>query len=130
MDINPHNLILHNNQDTSLRNNSIFRKNNTSFCILNLKVILKAFSYNKIISNEPNNPHAYYGLGKLFQLMNNRDNEAIQNYNKCVEIDPNYLKAKIQLGILFLKIKDYDNYYTEKEQLVDLREALNNVVKL
>ena len=27
-------------------------------------------------------------------------------------------------------IEDYDNYYTEKEQLVDLREALNNVVKL
>lgn len=90
-------------------------KNNTEallhigFIYKSCKEYVKAFKcFNKIISNEPNNPHAYYGLGKLFQLMNNRDNEAIQNYNKCVEIDPNYLKAKIQLGILFLKIKDYD----------------------
>ena len=90
-------------------------KNNTEallhigFIYKSCKEYVKAFKcFNKIISNEPNNPHAYYGLGKLFQLMNNRDEEAIQNYNKCVEIDPNYSKAKIQLGVLFLKTKNYD----------------------
>ena len=90
-------------------------KNNTEallhigFIYKSCKEYVKAFKcFNKIIANEPNNPHAYYGLGKLFQVMNNRDNEAIQNFNKCVEIDPNYYKAEIQLGVLFLKIKDYD----------------------
>ena len=76
------------------------------------KEYVKAFKcFNKIIANEPNNPHAYYGLGKLFQIMNNRDKEAIENYNKCVEIDPNYSKAKIQLGILFLKTKNFDKSF-------------------
>ena len=90
-------------------------KNNTEallhigFIYKSCKEYVKAFKcFNKIISNEPNNPHAYYGLGKLFQVMNNRDDEAIKNYNKCVEIDPKYYKAEIQLGVLFLKTKDYD----------------------
>ena len=90
-------------------------KNNTEallhigFIYKSCKEYIKAFKcFNKIISNEPNNPHAYYGLGKLFQVMNNRDDEAIKNYNKCVEIDPKYYKAEIQLGVLFLKTKDYD----------------------
>ncbi len=90
-------------------------KNNTEallhigFIYKSCKEYVKAFKcFNKIISNEPNNPHAYYGLGKLFQVMDNRDSEAIQNYNKCVEIDPKYYKAEIQLGVLFLKTKDYD----------------------
>ena len=76
------------------------------------KEYVKAFKcFNKIIANEPNNPHAYYGLGKLFQIMNNRDKEAIENYNKCVEIDPNYSKAKIQLGILFLKTRNFEKSF-------------------
>ena len=90
-------------------------KNNTEallhigFIYKSCKEYVKAYKcFNKIIANEPNNPHAYYGLGKLFQVMNNRDSEAIQNYNKCVEIDPKYYKAEIQLGVLFLKTKDYD----------------------
>ena len=93
----------------------LLEKNNTEallhigFIYKSCKEYVKSFKcFNKIITNEPNNPHAYYGLGKLFQIMNNRDNEAIQNYNKCIEIDPNYSKAKIQLGVLFLKTKNYD----------------------
>ena len=93
-------------------------KNNTEallhigFIYKSCKEYVKAFKcFNKIIANEPKNPHAYYGLGKLFQIMNNKDNEAIQNYNKCVEIDPNYSKAKIQLGVLFLKTKNYEKSF-------------------
>ena len=90
-------------------------KNNTEallhigFIYKSCKEYVKAFKcFNKIISCEPNNPHAYYGLGKLFQVLDNRDSEAIQHFNKCVEIDPNYYKAEIQLGVLFLKTKNYD----------------------
>ena len=79
------------------------------FIYKSCKEYVKAFKcFNKIISNDPNNPHAYYGLGKLFQVMNNRDSEAIEYYNKCIQIDKKYSKAKIQLGILFLKTKNFD----------------------
>lgn len=139
----------------------LLEKNNTEallhigFIYKSCKEYVKSFKcFNKIISNEPNNPHAYYGLGKLFQIMNNRDNEAIQNYNKCVEIDPNYSKAKIQLGVLFLKTKNYDksleilmkvyevekniplcltcigNIYIEKKQYHEAQRFLSDSLKL
>ena len=78
-------------------------KNNTEallhigFIYKSCREYVKSYKcFTRIIKNEPRNPHAYYGLGKLYQSMNDKDDEAFENYNKCVEINPNYLKALIQ----------------------------------
>ena len=106
-------------------------KNNTEallhigFIYKSCKEYVKSFKcFNRIIINEPRNPHAYYGLGKLFQMMNDKDKEAFENYNKCIEISPNYLKALIQLGILFLKHKNYDKSLEMLEKVYNINNKI------
>ena len=94
------------------------------FIYKSCKQYIKSYKcFTKIIEYDPDNIHANYGLGRLYQLLNDRDEEAINFYLKCIKIDPDYNKANIQLGVLYLKIKKIDEsfkflnkvYETEKE---------------
>ena len=54
---------------------------------------------------------AFYGLWRLYQSLNNHDNEAIQCYKHCLNINSESLKANLQLGIIYLKTKNYEEKF-------------------
>ena len=81
----------------------------------------KAFKcFRSILEIEPNNTVANYGLGRIYQIMNDHDDEAIEHYLHCVKTDPKNIKSYVQLGITYLKNKDYKNaeqYLMQAHQL-------------
>ena len=89
----------------------------------------KAFKcFRSILEIEPNNTVANYGLGRIYQIMNDHDDEAIEHYLHCVKTDPKNIKSYVQLGITYLKNKDYKN--AEKYLLKAHQLDNNNILCL
>ena len=90
------------------------------------KELTKSIEFFKLI--EPNNFFAFYGLGRLYQSLDNHDKEAIQCYKKCLCINYESLKANLQLGIIYLKTKNYEESLKCLEIVIKLEP--NNVLGL
>ena len=71
---------------------------------------------------------AFYGLGRLYQSLDNHDNEAIECYKNCLNINSESLKANLQLGIIYLKIKKYEESLNCLQKVIQIEP--NNVLGL
>jgi arylsulfatase A-like enzyme/Tfp pilus assembly protein PilF len=122
----------------------------TNLGMLNLSVYLRTNNiedYNKSVENfkkaveyNPEDAHAYNGLGGAF-LVNNNPEDAIKNFKKALELRPEYDQALYNLGRAYLTINDKENsrkylllfkklYYprlsvTEKKKFDELLAAAN-----
>ena len=85
-----------------------------------IKENVKAFKcFKQILLIEPNNFFAFYGLARLYQSLDNHDNEAIKCFKNCLNINPQSIKANLQLGIIYLKTRNF------KESLNCLQKVIN-----
>jgi tetratricopeptide (TPR) repeat protein len=77
--------------------------------------------FHTVISIEPTNAIANYGLGKIYQLKHENYNEAIKHYNTCIEHDPTNIKAYIQIGIIYLQTNNLSKAktYLKKAYAID-----------
>ena len=92
----------------SLDKRNIEALSHIGYLYRNIKENVKAYKcFKQILLIEPNNFLAYYGLARLFQSLDNHDQEAIECYKNCLKINSQSLKANLQLGIIYLKTKNY-----------------------
>jgi tetratricopeptide (TPR) repeat protein len=97
-----------------------------------IKENVKAFKcFKQILILEPYNFLAFYGLGRLYQSLDNHDNEAIKCFQNCLNINSQSLKANLQLGLIYLKTKKYEESLKCLQVVIQLEpENISGLVAL
>jgi len=80
--------------------------------------------WNTAIESEPNEPHNYFGRGRLYEQSDERVN-AIEDFTKTIELDPEYWEAYEHRAGVYALISQYDKAMADAEYLVKKQPELS-----